>query len=100
MGQEKPKKGNYAVIFISKLNPEANGFKDLNELAYNEALSINGFIKEVSARNTDNNGVSVSFWESKEAIEEWRNNAVHQMAKERGKANYLESYEIYITEIK
>jgi heme-degrading monooxygenase HmoA len=96
----KPTKGNYAVIFISKLKPETNGFKDLNELTYNEALSINGFIKENSARNPDKNGVSVSFWESRDAIEEWRHNVVHQMAKERGKHEFFETFEIYITEIK
>lgn len=99
MNSNRPKKGNFAVIFISKLNPNIKGYSEMNELAYNEALKNKGFIKENSARNPNLEGVSVSFWENRAAIEDWKNNLIHQMAKEKGKSEFYESFEVHICEI-
>ncbi len=94
-----PKKNNYAVVFISKLKPNLKGYSEMNELAYQEALKMKGFIKENSARNSNLEGVSVSFWESLEDIEVWKHNLIHKIAKEKGKSEFYEYFEVYISKI-
>lgn len=96
---QKPIKSNYAVVFISKLNEGITGYQEMNELTYNEALKIPGFIKENSARNSDKTGVSVSFWDNMDSINQWKENIIHKLAKEKGKSEFYEYFEVYITQI-
>ncbi len=95
----KPQEGNYEVVFISKLNPYIEGYSEMNEIAYTEALKNPGFLKENSARNPDKTGVSVSFWKNKEAIEDWKQNLIHKMVKEKGRSEFYEYFEVYISKI-
>ena len=75
----KPTSPYYAVIFTSILSDQQQGYaemaKKMEELAQNQA----GFLGMDSAR--DQLGITVSYWESLEAIDAWRKNSNPQSSK-------------------
>ncbi|MNG36900.1 Antibiotic biosynthesis monooxygenase [compost metagenome] len=58
-----------------------------------------GFVGVESARGTDGFGITVSYWESLEAIANWKSNAAHQVAQERGQQAWYEQYEVKICKV-
>ncbi len=72
--------GKYAVIFAStkhNINDEyLSTDAELMTLAQNEP----GFLGYESLAN-DNKSIFISYWESREAVDAWRNNLKHLSAK-------------------
>lgn len=44
-------------------------------------------------------GITVSYWDSLEAIRLWKENAAHQVAQERGKNEWYESFGLRICKV-
>jgi len=44
-------------------------------------------------RNTEGFGITVSYWESEEAIKNWRTHAEHLIVQKKGRENFYEWYE-------
>ena len=93
----KPTSPYYAVIFTSILSDQQQGYaemaKKMEELAQNQA----GFLGMDSAR--DPLGITVSYWESLEAIDAWRKNSNHRVAKALGKKKWYSSYDLKICKV-
>ena len=93
----KPAPPYYAVIFTSTLSDQQQGYaemaKKMEEMAQNQA----GFLEMDSAR--DQVGITVSYWESLDAIDAWRNNSSHRAAKALGKKKWYASYDLKICKV-
>lgn len=89
----------YAVIFTSKhklYNDEYNETaKRMNELTAKQE----GFLGIDSARNEDGSGITVCYWNSIEAIKNWKENTEHQSAQQMGMKEWYESYSVRIAEV-
>lgn len=59
----------------------------MDDLTMNLAKKQPGFIAYESV-NQNNQGIFISYWETKEAIANWRKNATHLMAKDKAKKWY------------
>jgi heme-degrading monooxygenase HmoA len=57
-----------------------------------------GFIGMESARDSQL-GITVSYWESIEAIEAWKNHAVHRLAQQKGKEEWYQNYTVRISKV-
>lgn len=83
---QTPQPPYFAVIFTSVRTDGDNGYgvtaKQMLELASEQP----GFLGFESARQEI--GISVSYWESLEAIAAWRENFVHRQAQGRAKDWY------------
>ncbi|MCC6373122.1 MAG: antibiotic biosynthesis monooxygenase [Bacteroidia bacterium] len=75
-----PGSGFYAVIFSSTKNEDLEGYAQMDEETMNLAAQQPGYLGYESV-STGNKSIFISYWESKTAIESWRNNATHKMAK-------------------
>lgn len=87
----------YAVIFTSTLKDD---FTEYHLMAQEmEALVKHqpGFLGMDSAR--DEIGITISYWDSLESIDLWRNNKFHQEAKHFGKTKWYSSYNIKISKV-
>jgi heme-degrading monooxygenase HmoA len=89
-----PEKDYYAVIFSSTKSEFTDGYKDMDELTLKLAQEQSGFIGYESV-NKDNVGIFISYWENLEAINSWKNNVTHKMAK----ANASKWYKRYLSQI-
>jgi heme-degrading monooxygenase HmoA len=59
-----------------------------------QAEKIDGFLGEDSARN--DYGISISYWKDLDSIQQWRQNADHKWAKEKGRKSFYKEYKIRI----
>ena len=87
----------YAVIFTSILvKPDREYFK-INDFLRQEAEKLDGFLGEDSARN--DYGISVSYWKDLDSIQQWRQNADHQWAKQKGRKDFYKEYKVRIARV-
>lgn len=87
----------YAVIFTSKKVEAENNYADVANRMVELAATQQGFIGVESARNEI--GITVSYWESLEAIKNWKNNAEHLIAQQLGKDIFYQSYTTRICKV-
>lgn len=66
-----------------------------------ELLKAEGFIssERFSSLVTDGKLLSMSIWESEEAVMKWRNQANHRQSQMNGRTNVFESYKITVTSL-
>ena len=87
----------YAVIFTSILKDD---FTDYTLMAQQlEALVKHqpGFLGMDTARNKI--GITISYWDSLASIELWKNNKIHQEAKNLGRTKWYDSFSIKICKV-
>ena len=82
----------YAVIFTSRRTEGDNGYGDMTDRMVELAAQQPGFLGVESARGADGLGITVSYWQSEEAIAAWKRNAEHAVAQARGRANWYTEF--------
>ena len=58
-----------------------------------------GFLGVESARGTGGFGITVSYWESTQAIANWKANAEHRIAQETGKTTWYDESQLRIAKV-
>lgn len=76
----------YAVIFTSIRTEGDNGYGEAAKQMVELASGQPGFLGFETARQEL--GISVSYWTSLEAIQSWKENALHRQAQSRAKDWY------------
>lgn len=94
-----PKPPYYAVIFASTRSEGDHGYGAMADRMVELAKSQPGYLGVESARGADGFGITVSYWESLEAIAGWRQHAEHQVAQETGKRIWYSHYELRIAKV-
>ena len=90
----------YAVIFTSKRTDEdGEGYAKMAEVMDELAQKQPGFIRVESARNAEGKGITISYWESLEAIQAWRENSKHLVAQQFGKEKWYMQYNVEICKV-
>lgn len=93
----EPHKRYYAVIFTSSRTEGDNGYADMANIMENLARQQEGFLDFEAAR--DGLGIAISYWESLEAIANWKANIDHQVAQDKGKDAWYSSYKVRICSV-
>lgn len=87
----------YAVIFTSILDEHDPEYFRMNDMLRQQAEKLDGFLGEDSARN--DYGISISYWKDLDSIQQWRQNADHQWAKQKGRKFFYKEYKIRIARV-
>ena len=87
-----PEPPYYAVIFTSTRTEVDEGYGDMAEKMVELASQQPGFLGVESARGADGLGITVSYWESEEAIANWRRNAEHRIAQGHGRGKWYSGF--------
>ena len=87
----------YAVIFTSTLTEVEEGYAEMAMRMVELAKQHVGFIGLESARSEI--GITVSYWESLEAIKAWKDNTEHLLAQEKGKTTWYKNYKVRIAKV-
>jgi heme-degrading monooxygenase HmoA len=90
--------GNLAVIFISTRPETTENYLFFDEATLQSAHDIEGFLGWDSVRN-EPHGIFISYWKDENAVETWRNNALHLRAKALGKSDFYSFYRSVISRI-
>lgn len=87
----------YAVIFTSIQTEDIAGYAEMAETMEEHAKQQPGYMGIESAR--DALGITVSYWESLEAIKNWKANIDHQMAQKLGIKQWYAYYKVRICKV-
>lgn len=92
-----PKPPYYAVIFTSLRTETEDGYGDMSSKMMELAARQPGFLGVESARNEL--GITVSYWNSLEAIHAWKLNIDHREAREKGRSDWYSSFKTRICRV-
>ncbi|WP_068779598.1 antibiotic biosynthesis monooxygenase family protein [Paenibacillus sp. GM2] len=92
-----PQPPYYAVIFTSERTEGDYGYAEMAEEMVRLAAIQPGFLGVESAR--EGLGITVSYWESLEAIQNWKQNERHLMAQSKGKSEWYLKYKTRICKV-
>ena len=87
----------YAVIFTSTLTKDTKGYGEMAKKMENLAKTQSGFLGIDSAR--EGVGITVSYWESLEAIKTWKQHSEHLIAQQKGRNNWYSWYNTRICKV-
>ncbi|SFA54164.1 Heme-degrading monooxygenase HmoA [Parageobacillus thermantarcticus] len=93
---EKP---YYAVIFTSQRTDGDHGYEAMAKQMVELASQQPGFLGVDSIRDKNGIGITVSYWDSLEAIQQWKKHAAHQIAQEKGKQQWYERYSVRVCKV-
>jgi heme-degrading monooxygenase HmoA len=91
-----PEPPYYAVIFTSTRTSVDEGYGETADRMVELAQQQPGFLGVESVRGSDGLGITVSYWESEEAIAAWRRHGEHTLARKRG---WSEWYDAFVTRV-
>lgn len=87
----------YAVIFTSTQTENLEGYAEMAANVENLAKQQPGFIGIDSARNAI--GITISYWESLEAIQQWKQHTDHLVAQRKGIKDWYAYYNVKICKV-
>jgi heme-degrading monooxygenase HmoA len=94
---QTPQPPYYAVIFTSLRMEGDYGYGETAVRLLELAAQQPGFLGIESARKSV--GIAVSYWADLESIKNWKQNAEHLAAQERGRVIWYEAYKIRIVKV-
>ncbi|WP_339755386.1 antibiotic biosynthesis monooxygenase [uncultured Winogradskyella sp.] len=87
----------FAVIFTSTQTENTKGYAEMADKMETLAEQQKGFIGIDSAKNDV--GITVSYWESLDAIKNWKANTEHLFAQQKGREQWYNWYNVRICKV-
>ena len=92
-----PEPPYYAVIFTSLQSEDTQGYAETAARMLELAAQQPGYLGVESARQGV--GITISYWESLEAIKAWRNQAEHSEARRQGRERWYSQYALRVCKV-
>lgn len=90
----------YAVIFTSlQTANDPEGYETAAARMVELAQRQPGYLGMESVRGSDGLGITVSYWESLDAIEQWRRHVEHLEAQALGRSRWYASFQLRICRV-
>src|SRR5262245_54872909 len=97
---QTPSPPYYAVVFTSlRTDADPDGYEATAARMVELASAQPGFLGIESARGADGVGISVSYWQSLEAIKAWKAQAEHAVAQQKGKLHWYQQYRLRVCRV-
>ena len=92
-----PEPPYYAVIFSSLRTEGDHGYAAMTDRMVQLAAAQPGFLGMESVR--DGLGITISYWESLEAIRNWKSDVEHREAQRLGHRMWYSSFKVRIAKV-
>ena len=89
----------YAAIFTSARTPGDGGYGEAAEHMVALASTQPGFLGVESVRDAQGVGITVSYWESEQAIAAWKANSEHAAIREKGRRDWYQHFELRVAKV-
>jgi heme-degrading monooxygenase HmoA len=89
----------YAVIFTSKRTESDNGYAAMAEKLRSLAQQQSGFLGAESVRDTKGIGITVSYWNSLEAVTKFKEELQHRKAQQLGKEQWYSAFGLRVCKV-
>ncbi len=87
----------YAVIFTNLRTEGDHGYNAMAERMVELGATMPGFLGIEAVR--DGLGITISYWESEEAIHHWHQQAEHKLAQQKGYEIWYQSFKLRVCKI-
>ncbi len=95
-----PQPPYYAVIFTNQRNEgDDAAYSKTAERMTELATRQPGFLGIDSTRSEDGFGITVSYWQSLEAISDWKRNSEHEEARRQGNDVWYQAFSLHISRV-
>ncbi len=94
-----PEPPYYAVIFTSTRTEGERGYGTMAEKMVQLAAQQPGFLGVESVRGADGAGITVSYWESEQAIASWKQHGEHQIAQRLGRDVWYAGFALRVARV-
>jgi heme-degrading monooxygenase HmoA len=94
-----PEPPYYAVVFASQRKDGDHGYGATADRMVELAAQQPGFLGVETVRGADGFGITVSYWDSEESIRAWKRHAEHAAARDRGRKEWYEHFELRIARV-
>jgi heme-degrading monooxygenase HmoA len=94
-----PEPPYYAVVFSSLRKPGDNGYGATADRMVELAAQQPGYLGVETVRGEDGFGITVSYWKDEESIRAWKRHAEHAAARDRGRNEWYEHFELRIARV-
>jgi len=88
----------YIVIFKATLKSLDENYYQTAERMRELALNVYGCV-QIDSVCDGKQEITLSYWQSEEAIHEWKNNPEHLRAQKMGVSQWYESYQVEVVEL-
>ena len=89
----------YVVVITSQRTPVDDGYGEAAERMAALAEGMPGYGGMETVRGADGAGITVSYWDSLEALRAWREQAEHVAVQELGRQRWYEHYRITLASV-
>jgi len=90
--------GNIAVIFMSERKMDQPDYDAMDRKTMKAVSKMDGFIGFESVRDGES-AIFISYWQSMDSINVWRNDPLHRQAKAGGKGQWYDAYRTVVCQI-
>ncbi|MCP3780628.1 MULTISPECIES: antibiotic biosynthesis monooxygenase family protein [unclassified Paenibacillus] len=94
-----PRPPYYAAIFTSERTEGDGGYGVMGDKMVELAAQQPGFLGMESVRDHNGVGITVSYWESLDAIKNWKHNELHKVAQEKGKSEWYKTFGLRVSKV-
>ena len=98
LNRKMPEPPYYAVIFYSRRTDGDRGYGKMSDKMVELATQQKGFLGVESARDEEL-GITVSYWDSLESIQAWKEHSVHRVAQEKGIKEWYKSFSLRVCRV-
>ncbi len=88
----------YAVVFRAEINKLDETYVTMAARMRELAMEKYGCL-EFTAVTEGNQEMAISYWENQAQIKAWKNDVEHQVAQQRGQAEWYRSYRVQVMEV-
>lgn len=95
-----PRAPYFAVIFSSqRKDSDPEGYRAASARMLELAAQVPGYLGVEASRDEGGFGITVSYWDSEDAILAWKAQAEHAAIRERGRWLWYEHFEVRVARV-
>lgn len=89
----------YAVIFSSQRREGDNGYAEMAERMDTLVNAMPGFLGYESARDAEGFGITVAYFDSEDAIRNWKRQTEHRDAQRLRREKWYDHYQVRVAKV-
>lgn len=89
----------YAAVFTTVRSQDQSGYSETNARMEDLVKDVPGFLGMDHAETPGGLSMTVGYFRDADALTEWRCNAEHRAAQQRGRVQWYQSYTLHVAKV-
>ncbi|CAL9494560.1 antibiotic biosynthesis monooxygenase family protein [Streptomyces sp. enrichment culture] len=89
----------YVAVFTTVRSQDQSGYSETNARMEELVKEVPGYLGADHAQTPGGLSITVGYFRDADALTEWRSNAEHRVAQERGRAQWYQSYTLHVAKV-